>query len=787
MKISLSWLSDFADIKSVTPQIFAEAMTLSGSKVEGIIDAGKDVQHVVIGKIMTKEKHPDADKLWICSVDVGQEKPLQIVTAAQNMNAGDTTAVALHGATLPGGITIKTGKLRGAVSEGMFCSHEELGLSLEDVPGAVEDGIICFPAAHTPGTDVKEIVGLSDTVIDFEITSNRPDCLSAIGLGRETAAKMGVPFKMHTPEKTGNNENAADYIQVSVKDTVLCTRYAARVVKDIEIKPSPDWMRRRLRAAGVRPINNIVDITNYVMLEYGQPMHAFDRSFLKGQEICVRRAEKGERITTLDGVERTLSEEMLVIADRDRAVAVAGVMGGENSEIQADTKEVVFEAAMFSGASVRRTAKKLGLRTESSARFEKGLDSELTMEALNRACELCEMLGAGTVVGGAVDVYPNPSVRRTLPLSPDRINAFLGTSIAPEKMIEILTAIGFSVEGDTVLVPSFRADIEEFADIAEEIARFYGYTEISSTPLRGAVGIGGRTRMQALRESVADMLAALGYYEVMTSSFTKRDAAEMLGRSSEKCIAIQNPLGEENAVMRDSLLHTNLEVLAHNAKQRIANARTFEIGKIYKDLDEKTLAKEPNMLFIGGYGMDFFDLKGTIEELIAFIGTKNVRFETAPENNTFHPGKSAILLVDGKEVGIFGELHPDVLKRYELETEVYAAEISFEKLAENAEGVKQYKTLARFPATSRDLAFLMDDATPAAEVEAIIAKYAGGKAEEIRLFDVYRGKQVPDGKKSMAYSITFRAQDKTLSDEEVTRMTDKILRMLEKELGAVLR
>lgn len=787
MKLSLSWLSDFADITNITPHDYAEGMTLSGSKVEGVIDPGKDIQNVVVAKILTKEKHPDADRLWVCSVDAGQEKLLQIVTAAQNMEAGDTTVVALHGATLSGGVTIKSGKLRGVVSEGMFCSHEELGLALDDVPGAVEDGIICFPEAHKPGTDVKEVVGLCDTVIDFEITSNRPDCLSAIGLGRESAATFGVPFKKHTPAKTGNSENAADYIRVSVLDTDLCTRYAARVVKDITIKPSPDWMRRRLRAAGVRPINNIVDITNYVMLEYGQPMHAFDRSFLKGQEICVRRAKENEKITTLDGVERTLDSNMLVIADSTRAVAVAGVMGGENSEIQADTKEVVFESAMFAGPSVRKTAKKLGLRTESSARFEKGLDSELTMEALDRACELVEMLGAGTVIGGCVDIYPAPPTPRKLSLCPDRINAFLGTNITTEKMKEILTALDFSLDGDMVEVPSFRADIEEFADIAEEIARFYGYTEIPSTALRGSAGIGGRTPMQALRESVADMLSALGYYEVMTSSFTRRDAAQMLGRSDAACIAIQNPLGEENAVMRDSLLHTNLEVLAHNAKQRIPAARTFELGKIYTDLDPKTLAKEPTMLFIGGYHMDFFDLKGTIEELLSFMGVGNVRFSAAPENNTFHPGKSAVLLIDGQKVGIFGEIHPDVLKRYEMETDVYAAELAFETIAAHAEGVKQYKTLARFPATSRDLAFLIDDATPAAMVEDIIQKYAGGKAEEIRLFDVYRGKQVPEGKKSMAYSITFRAQDKTLSDADVTRITDKILRMLEKELGAVLR
>ncbi len=787
MKISLNWIQEYADITGISPKDYAEAMTLSGSKVEGFAEVGEAVQNVVIGKILEKEKHPDADKLWICKVDVGTSEPLQIVTAAQNMEAGDTVAVALHGATLPGGITIKTGKLRGVVSQGMFCSHEELGLALSDIPGAAEDGIIVFPEAYAPGTNVKKVVGLDDVVVDFEITSNRPDCLSAIGLGRETAATFGKPFVTHTPKATGNDENINDFIKVQVQAPEKCTRYIARGVKNIRIAPSPRWMRDRLTASGIRPINNIVDITNYVMLEYGQPMHAFDRRYLKGGEIIVRCAAADETITTLDGVVRKLDSDMLVIADATRAVAVAGVMGGENSEIQSDTTEVIFESAMFHGPSVRRAAKRLGLRTESSARFEKGLDSTLSLAAVNRACELVELLDAGTVIGGMVDIYPTPSCERVLPLDADKINQFLGTSIPRERMEEILTAIGFTVKGDKISVPTFRADVEEFADVAEEIARFYGYTEIPATALSSSAGIGGRSKSQAMEEKIADMLSVMGYYEVMTSSFTERGAAEKLGRSSEGCIFIKNPLGEENAAMRDTLLHTNLEVLAHNANQRIANVRTFEIGKIYKDLDEKTLAKEPKMLFIGGYHTDFYAVKGDLEALFASLGVSSVRFETAPENATFHPGKTAAILIGEEEAGIFGAIHPEIAARYGLETEVFAAEIALDAILANAAENKTYKTLARFPAVTRDLAFLMDDTVQAGKVYEVIKKYAGGRAEEIVLFDIYKGKQVPEGKKSMAYKITFRAQDKTLSEQDVSRALDKIVRMLEKELGASLR
>ncbi len=786
MKLPLSWIREYADIEDISPKAYADALTMSGSKVEGLEEMGAEIQKVVIGKILTKEHHENADTLWICGVDTGEEEPLQIVTAAQNMNVGDTVPVALSGASLIGGIRIKASKLRGVLSQGMFCSHEELGLAMEDVPGACEDGIILFPKAHKPGTDVKDVLGLRDVVVDFEITSNRPDCLSAIGLGRETAATFGVPFHKKAPAETGNAENAADFVSVDIRDKALCTRYIARVVKDIKIAPSPKWMRDRLAGCGVRPINNIVDITNYVMLEYGQPMHAFDRNFLKGQEIIVRRAENGEKLTTLDGVERQLTADMLVIADRDRAVAVAGVMGGENSEIQSDTKEVIFEAAMFDGASVRKTAKALGLRTESSARFEKGLDKEMPLEAVNRACELVELLGAGTVVGGMIDIYPEKAERRRLPLCPEKINAFLGTGIPKAKMEEILTAIGFEIDGEAVLVPTYRADIEEFADVAEEIARFYGYNNISSTLMRSVSGVGGRSRTQQLEEKIADTLAGLGFYETMTTSFVHPDAPKMLGRD-EACIRILNPLGEENSAMRTSLLNGSLEVLARNANQRAPRALIFEIGKVYKNLAEDTLAEEPKMLSVGGYGLDFFQLKGSVEAMLGAIGVTDYAFERAPENATFHPGKTAVLKIAGQEAGLIGEIHPLVRERFALEQEVYLGEFTLSVLLEAASAEKTYKPLGRYPAVNRDLAVLVDAELEAASVEKVIRQYAGGKAEEIRLFDVYCGKQVPEGKKSMAYTITFRAADKTLSDEEVTKITDKILRMLEKELGAVLR
>lgn len=793
MKLPLGWINDYTDIKDTKPHEFAEAMTMSGSKVEGVEEMGADIQNVVAGKILKMEKHKNADTLWVCQVSVGDET-IQVVTGAQNVKEGDLVPVAKSGALLPGGIKIKAGKLRGEESKGMLCSHAELGLELSDYPGAHEDGILIFEDDYAPGTDVKKILGLSDSVIEFEITSNRPDCLSVIGLAREAAATYGRPFKIPEVKVSGGGGRAEDYIKVSVEAPDLCPRYTARVVRNVKIGPSPKWLRDRLTACGVRPINNIVDITNYVMLEYGQPMHAFDREYLKGGEIVVRRARDGEEITTLDGIKRTLAGSMLVIADGERAVAVAGVMGGENSEISESTKNIVFESASFEKTSVRLTSKGLGLRTESSSRFEKGLDSELTLLAINRACELVEMLGAGEVADGIIDVRNDKRERKTLPFEPEKINRLLGTQIDTDFMVKTLRSLDFYVDTDNMQItcPTYREDVLGFADIAEEVARIYGYNNIPSTPMSGAATVGLLTFEQEIKERICNTLSMLGCYEVVTYSFTHPKSLAMIERENELegCIRISNPLGEENSIMRNNMLHSMLEVLATNQNQRNQNIRIFEIGTVYKaeELPLTALPREEKVLAVAGCeGMDFYDLKGLIEELFTVLKVFDYEFRPESQNPSYHPGAAAAVWVGGQCAGIIGEVHPDVLDRYSIDGAAYVAELAFDKILAGVNKSVKYKQLNRYPAVSRDIAVLIDDHVLAADVEKVIRKYAGKTLEELKLFDVYKGKQIPEGKKSMAYSATFRAADKTLNESDVNKTMEKILTMLSKELGAELR
>ena len=795
MKAPLNWLKDYVDI-DVSPKEFADAMTMSGSKVEGIEVQGEEISKVVVGKIISIEKHPNADKLQVTQVDIGSEV-IQVVTGAQNIKLNDYIPVALVGATLPGDKKISKGKLRGVESNGMMCSIEELGLTREDYPDAPEDGIYILEPGLELGKDIKEVLGINETSFEFEITSNRPDCLSMIGLAREAAVTLKKEFKKPQIKVLEEGDEAQNYISVEIKDPDLCPRYAARVVKDVKIGPSPKWMRDRLRAAGVRPINNIVDITNYVMLEYGQPMHAFDLKDIQGNKIIVRRAEEGETIKTLDDQDRKLDSSMLVIADENRAVAVAGVMGGANSEITDNAKTILFESANFNGTSVRLTSKKLGLRTEASSRFEKGLDVENVIPALERAVQLVEELGAGTVCKGIVDCYVKKPEQVTLSLRPDKINALLGTDISREEMIDILKALEFEVDeiNNTVKVPSFRPDVEREADLAEEIARFYDYNNIQPTLLSGKEAtLGKKTYKQRIEDLIKDTMVSCGLYETFTYSFTSPKDFDKLNipqdSSLRKAVVISNPLGEDYSIMRTTTIADMLKVISTNYNRRIEEARLFEMSFVYlpESLPIKELPKENPVLTIGMYGKtDFYELKGIVEELISRLGIKGYEFMPVKDNPTFHPGRTACLTINGEYAGILGEVHPVVSENFECPDRTYMAVIEIENLVKNADLEPQYKPLPKFPAVTRDIAMLVKDEVMVKQIEDIIKQRAGKILEDIKLFDVYKGKQVPEGMKSVAYSITFRASDRTLTDEEVGKAMTKILDGLKNNIGAQLR
>lgn len=791
MDLSMRWLKDYVDIGEVSMRDFSEAMSMSGSKVEGWKTEFDEVKNVVVGKILSVEKHPDSDHLVICQLDVGQEEPVQIVTGASNVHAGDIVPVALHKSELPNGVKITRGKLRGVMSNGMLCSLGELGLTKGDFPYAIEDGIFLIEEECQIGQDIASALGCNDTTVEFEITPNRPDCLSVIGLAREAAATFHKPLNLHQPEVKGCGGDIHDYLSVEVQNRELCQRYVARVVKNVKIGPSPRWMRERLRASGVRPIDNIVDITNYVMLEYGQPMHAFDIEYVKGHKIIVRNARTGETIQTLDGVDRTLSEEMLVIADEEKASAVAGVMGGENSGIHEGTHTVVFESACFKGSSVRVTAKKLGMRTESSSRFEKGLDPQNCLPAVMRACELVEQLGAGEVVDGVIDVDNSGYQPTVLHLDPAWINTFLGTDISREKMEEILKNLQFGVDGENIIVPSFRGDVQHKADVAEEIARFYGYNNIPTTTAKGNPE-GGYSDYQQFERTVNQNMLAQGMYEIMTYSFVSPKEYDRIRLPKDdpkrESVVILNPLGEDTSIMRTNAIPSMMLILAKNYNNRNGAVSLYEIGNEYIPVEGQELPDEVPNLALGMYGedKDFFVLKGIVENLLDTLGIADYDVAACHDNPTFHSGRCALLSKDGEEIGIIGEIHPLVCANYGINTRVYVGRLRMRKLYALQGAEKKYHPLPKFPASTRDLALLCDDSLPVLTMEKAIKAAAGKILEKVELFDVYKGSQIADGKKSVAFNITMRASDRTLTDEEVGGAMNKILKALE-ELGAQIR
>lgn len=791
MKVSMKWLNDYVNLSDIVPHDFGEDMSMSGSKVESVASSGDEIKNVVVGKILSREPHPDADKLQICQVNVGTETT-QIVTGAKNINDGDLIPVALHKSTLPGGVKITRGKLRGVMSNGMMCSHEELGMELEDYAGACEDGILIIKEDVLPGTDIKDVLPLNETIVEFEITSNRADCFSVIGLAREAAVTYGRELHVKKPEVHPKGGNAADMISIDVRDTKLCPRYAARIVKNVKIEPSPAWMVERLKSAGIRSINNVVDITNFVMLEYGQPMHAFDLNYLEDGKIIVRRAADNEEIITLDGEKRVLNNSMLVIADGKKPVAVAGVMGGENSEITDDTKTILFECANFNGSSVRMTAKKLGLRTEASSRYEKGLDPLMIEDAVNRACELMEMLGAGEVVDGIVDINNAKAEPRKIPFVPENINKFLGTDIDTEFMIKTLKSLDFEIDKDICIPPSYRGDIIGFADVAEEIARIYGYDKIPMTLLSGESVIGGKTFSQKTEDNIKDILVGVGGYEIMTYSFTSAKTFDMLNlpETSElrNAIKILNPLGEETSIMRTTTIGSMIETLARNYNNRNISAKLFEIGNVYIPNPEAKLPNENKKITIGLYGnVDFYDLKGITEELLDGLCVRKVKYIADKTNVMFHPGRCADIFIGGKKAGIMGEIHPLVSANYEIPVNVYIAEIDLDTVIKNIDTERKYKGLPKFPAVSRDLAIVVGKNIAAGDIEELIRKGCGNILEELKLFDVYTGDKIAADKKSVAYAITLRSDYGTLRDDEITAVINKTLKLIETKLGGTLR
>ena len=797
MDLSMKWLSDYVDLNGIDIKKFCHEMTMSGSKVEGYTEEGCEISNVVVGKLLSVVPHENSDHLVVCQVDVGKDQPVQIVTGASNVKEGDVVPVALDGSLLPGGIKIKKGKLRGVESCGMLCSLGELGLNLHDFPYAIEDGIFIIKEDCEIGQDIRSALGLNDISVEFEITSNRPDCLSVTGLAREASATFNVPFNVPVPSFRGIDGNIEELLNVNIVNTEKCRRYCAGVVKNVKIEPSPRWMRERLRASGVRPINNFVDITNYVMLEYGQPMHAFDLRYVDGGEINVRNAENGEKITTLDGVERTLTDEMLVIADKSKPVAVAGVMGGEYSGIMEDTSTVVFESAYFEPVQVRRTAKKLGMRSDASARYEKGVDPLISMVCLNRAFQLVETLGAGEVVKTVIDKDYTDKTLKTVDFNPEWINSFLGTEIPESEMIKYLNMLGFSVENGKVVSPSYRIDIEFKADIAEEVARIYGYNNIPSTAFRG-VAEAEYTVEQKFIKAVKSGMAALACYEIATFSFVSPKHFDRIKLPNDSILRnvekITNPLGEDTSVMRTTTIPSMLEILSRNYNNRNEKARLFEISKEYIPTSPDKLPLEPDRLTVGMYGggADYYELKGIVDTLLDSLGIKDFEYIRACDSDAFgeacafHPGRSAVIMKNGRAIGILGEIHPEVSSNYEIGGRTYIAKLNISDMLELAETKISYKPLPKYPATTRDLSLLCDDSLPSGDIEKAIKNAAGKLLEKVTLFDVYKGKQIAEGKKSISYSISMRSHEGTLTDEQADSVMKKILKALN-DIGAELR
>ena len=799
MNLSFNWLHDYIDTDKITDtKKYCDRMTDTGSKVEGYEVLAGDVTNVKIGKVVAMERHPDSDHLWICQIDVGAEAPIQIVTGAQNVFVGAIVPAAVAPANLPEGKQIKAGKLRGIDSNGMLCSFGELGLTSHDCPGKEENGIWILDECYGQylGQDVCDCLLIRDTVVEFEITSNRPDCLSVIGLARETAASMDLEW--HVPpvsvKGTGDGDSIDNYLSVGISAPDLCYRYAAKVVKNVKIAPSPDWMRMRLRAAGVRPINNIVDITNYVMLEYGQPMHAFDYKQIEGKAINVRRAGDGEVFVSLDNISHTLDSSMLVIADQNKACALAGVMGGLNSEIENDTVTVVFESACFSGPDTRVTAKKNGMRTESSARFEKGLDPENCLPGLMRACQLVEMLGAGNVVDGLIDVYPGKKEQTVLPFTPDKYNKFLGTEIDEQTMIDILATLECRVQDGKIYVPSFRSDLGCMQDIAEEIVRIWGYDKIPSSCIKAETTQGMRTPKQKLFVATEQLMYGMGISQIQTFSFISPKYYDAIALPADSAlrtsVVISNPLGEDTSVMRTTALPSLMEVLQRNNNFSNQNVRLFEMATIYlPDADPALLPEEKTVVTIGMYGdADFYCMKGAVENLLKMAGVKAPVYTACTENPSYHPGRCAtVTTADGKYLGVFGQIHPVVADNYGMSIPVLCAEIDFDALFAVSNTEPDYKPLPKFPAATRDYAFVCEEELEVGKIMSVIAKAGGTLVENVELFDIYRGEKLGAGKKSVAFRVTLRAADRTLTVEEADKISKKIINDLKFKLGIALR
>ena len=798
MDLSRKWLTEFVDVglDEINDHDFAEAMTMSGSKVEDTHYMGEGISNVVVGRIVEMVRHHDSDHMWTCQVDVGGKRLLQIVTGAQNQQVGDLVPVALDGATLPGGAEIHTTTFRGELSEGMMCSIKELGLTLHDFPYAIEDGLFILQEDCRPGDDIVPVIGRDDHVVEFEITPNRPDCLSVIGLAREASVTFQKPLKLHTPVVKGSGGDIHELVKVDVEDAKLCPRYTARMVRNIKIEPSPKWMRERISAMGMRPINNIVDITNYVMMEYGQPMHAFDFSCVEGGHIIVRTAREGETCRTLDGNERKVTPNMLCICDEHKPVGLAGVMGGENSEITPDTKMVLFESANFNGTSIRRTAAALNMRTDASAHYEKGLDPYLTKIAVDRACELVELLGAGEVVDGYVDVFPDPPKPLVRELDVDRVNWILGTDIDGDTMRKILSDLGFQLDGNTVTVPSWRLDIDPKYtqnDFAEEVARIYGFNNIPSTMMADSgTKSGGYTPEQAAERRLGETCRANGYDSIITYSFYSPAGWDMIrlpeNDPRRDAIRILNPLGEDTSCMRTTTLPSVLEVLARNWNFRNKAVRIYEFAKVYKKRPDG-MADEPKILTLGAYGggMDFYTLKGTVEELCDTLRISGVEYVPVRDDPSYHPGRCAAVYAGGEYLGRFGQVHPLVAKNYGVSEELYAAELDFPAMFAHRTTELYYAPLPRYPAVMRDISLVCDDALTAGELEKCIRRAGGEYLESVEVFDVYKGVNIPEGKKSVSFALALRAGDQTLTDDHADEAVAAILDALAREYGAVIR
>lgn len=795
MKLNRKWINEeFVDLSGVSDKDFVETMTLFGQKVETYQRMDADIKNVVVGKVVSIVRHENSDHMWICQVDVGEAEPIQIVTGAQNVHEGDLVPTALHNSYLPGGIHITKGKLRGEKSNGMLCSFEELGLTQNDLPGVFADGIwILNDENCKPGDDINQVIGNDDTIVDFEITNNRPDCYSIMGLAREAAAAFGRTMKHHEPVVAGSDAGSIfEKLDVEVPAEYLCNRYTARMVANVKIGPSPKWLRQRLRANGIRPINNIVDITNYVMLEYGQPMHAFDYRYVTSGKIVVREAEEGESLTTLDGSVRALKPGMLVIADDHKAIGLAGIMGGENSEISDDTTMVVFESANFNGTSIRQTALALGMRTEASGKFEKNLDPMTTVPAVQRACELVEMLRCGDVMDGLIDIINYVPQPKALPLEVHKINHLLGTDISKEDMVKYLNLLEIPVEGDTISVPSWRPDLNLMADIAEEIGRSYGYNQIPTTAFKTSTQ-GCYSPAMKLESKAGSLCRALGYSEIITYSFVSPAIFDQIRLPADSklrsTLRIQNPLGEDTSIMRTTAIPSILDILSRNNAYHNKAAKLYELAKIYLPVEGEALPQEPKILVLGTYGSgeNFFSLKGEIEAIFSGLNIRKASYTSVKDNPTYHPGRCAQVSVGGTVVGYIGQIHPIVAKNYGIDCEVYCAEINFTRLADLQLPAPTYTPLPKYPTVSRDLAIICDEAITVAQTEETITAAAGKLLRNVHLFDIYRGTGVAEGKKSLAFSLELRADDRTLTDADSEQVISRILDALKTKLDAVLR